>query len=82
MQKENTMKGVEKQQDKEVLYPMILPIVFYDGIKNWLVSLGMKERIDQSRGIRIHTGNANLLKERETVSYRYKRKRNNESRKS
>ena len=46
---EKRHKGISRT--KNFRYPMILPIVFYDGVKNWSASLRMQERIDQSSGL-------------------------------
>lgn len=46
---EKRHKGISKTKDFR--YPMILPIVFYDGVRNWTAPLGLKERIDSSSGL-------------------------------
>ena len=46
---EKRQRGISKTKDFR--YPMILPIVFYDGVKSWSASLGMRDRIDQSSGL-------------------------------
>ena len=46
---EKKHKGISKT--KKFRYPMILPIVFYDGVKTWSASLSMRERIDQNSGL-------------------------------
>lgn len=46
---EKQHKGISKTKDFR--YPMILPIVFYDGVKKWTAALKMQERIDQRGGL-------------------------------
>ena len=45
--KENAEKeGISKTKDFK--YPPVLPIVYYDGVKNWTAALSLKERISMS----------------------------------
>lgn len=46
---EKRHKGISRT--KNFRYPMILPIVIYDGVKNWTAALRMRDRIDQSSGL-------------------------------
>lgn len=40
---EKKQKGISKK--KEFQYPPILPIIFYDGVKNWTAATSLKDRI-------------------------------------
>ena len=42
-------KGSSKRKDFK--YPLILPIVFYDGIKNWTASLNLSDRIESGEDL-------------------------------
>lgn len=40
---EKKQKGITRKKDFQ--YPPVLPIIFYDGIKNWTASINLKDRV-------------------------------------